>query len=268
MKVTKLVGKNEILAVLETDRLYAAYAIGDLANGWFEHCQWSVAGDSAGPSALALVYDHFNPPALFLMGTDAGMGELLSSPVCPPESHVTLRTGSLETVNRYYRLSEARHMWRMWVDAGSFLPVQATTKHLTPAHINDLNELYAWGGADYFAAYQLDQGVYYAVSVNGKLVAAAGTHVVAPEYHIAAVGNVYTHPAYRNHGHAKACTSAVVAHLLGMGCTQVVLNVWQDNAPAVQAYTRLGFAIHCPFIESPAQRRSSIMRRMHILTHH
>jgi predicted GNAT family acetyltransferase len=119
-----------------------------------------------------------------------------------------------------------------------------------------LNELYAWGGHSFFSGYQLDEGVYFAVRQNGQLVAAAGTHVVAPEYGIAAVGNVYTHPDHRNRGYATACTGAVTAELFRLGCSTVVLNVWQENAPAVHAYEKLGFRAHCAYLEAPAQRKS------------
>jgi len=37
----------------------------------------------------------------------------------------------------------------------------------------------------------------------------------------------------------------------------VVLNVRQDNAPAIAVYDRLGYRVHGPFIEGPAVRRSA-----------
>ena len=94
------------------------------------------------------------------------------------------------------------------------------------------------------------------MSVAGRLAAAAGTHVIAAQYGLAAVGNVYTHPDHRNRGLAKACTAAVVAELFQLGCRSVVLNVRQGNKPAVAAYASLGFHVHCSFIEAPARRKS------------
>ena len=58
-----LTAKSEILGFLETDRLYAAYAIGDLEPGLFEQCEWFGAmdgggararGEAAGPARLGL----------------------------------------------------------------------------------------------------------------------------------------------------------------------------------------------------------------------
>ena len=56
-----------------------------------------------------------------------------------------------------------------------------------------------------------------------RLIAAAGTHVVSPQWGVAAVGNVYTHREYRGQGLAKVVTSAVTAELLQQ-CDTVVLN--------------------------------------------
>ena len=46
--------KPEILALLESDRLYAAYAIGDLEPGLFEQCAWAGAEREGRLQALAL----------------------------------------------------------------------------------------------------------------------------------------------------------------------------------------------------------------------
>ena len=35
-----------------------------------------------------------------------------------------------------------------------------------------------------------------------------------------------------------------------------MLNVRQENAPAISVYERLGFIVHAPFIEGPAVRRA------------
>ena len=39
-RTRRLTDKSEILAYLETDRLYAAYAIGDLEQDMYEQCTW------------------------------------------------------------------------------------------------------------------------------------------------------------------------------------------------------------------------------------
>ena len=65
-----------------------------------------------------------------------------------------------------------------------------------------------------------------------------------------------THTDHRGRGYAKAVTSAVTAELLRY-CDEVVLNVRSDNPPAIQAYSRLGFAEHARFEERLVRRLSS-----------
>lgn len=90
-----------------------------------------------------------------------------------------------------------------------------------------------------------------------RLIAVAGTHLVSSTYGVAAVGNVFTHPDYRGRGYGAAATSAVVTELLAHGIRDIVLNVGEDNAPALHPYERLGFELHCRFTEGPASPRKS-----------
>jgi ribosomal protein S18 acetylase RimI-like enzyme len=139
-------------------------------------------------------------------------------------------------------------MIRMWVDRASFRPYPADVRRLLPAEIGDLNRLYQLGFASWLPSNAIAEGVYYGIRVNGRLVAAAGTHVVSPEARLAVVGNVLTQTDHRGRGYAKATTAAVTADLLRT-CDQVVLNVRADNPPAIQAYRHLGYQEHARFEE-------------------
>ncbi len=262
MHIRTLSGKTEILPILAADRLYAAYPLADLSDGLFEQCEWVVA-ERDGPVALAMTFNGLATPSLFVMGQSDGVSAILRSRLHVHETHLTLRLEHEQAVASVYRLSDVRQMFRMYVDRQSFKASSLQTIRLHSSDLSALNELYRWGGPGYFAAYQLEQGVYYGALENGKLISAAGTHVVAPEYGIAAVGNVYTHPDYRGRGFATACTAAVTADLLDMGCATVVLNVRQNNTPAVRAYQQLGYTVHCPYIEARGQRLGTIGQIVH-----
>lgn len=255
-----LTNKGHVQRLLEYDRLYAAYAIGNLADPVFAECQWSVAEDDSAPRALGMMHSGLAVPALFLMGDSEGVAALLETQIAPLQAHIVLRPEHMAAASAFYQVSDERQMWRMAVSQGTFRPAPAGAVRLRPADIAAANDLYAWGGPDFLSVTQLAHGVYYAAAHGSRLLAAAGTHFVAPEYGIAAVGNVYTALEHRNRGYATACTSAVVAELLAMGCRDVVLNVRQDNEPAIRSYSNLGFHIYCPFIETPGRRRSRLQR--------
>jgi ribosomal protein S18 acetylase RimI-like enzyme len=260
MIIRDLSSKSEILSILQSDRLYAAYPIGDLVDGLFEQTRWIMAEDPSGANALGMIFTGLTTPVLFLMGDASAVETLVREKLTLQQTYLTVRTEHMRAVATAYSCNDTRHMWRMHVDKTSFQPVATKVRRLYAKDIDELNKLYSWGGNDFFAAFQVENGVYYGAEADGRLVAAAGTHVVAPLYGIAAVGNVYTHPDFRGRGFATACTGAVVAELLDKDCANIVLNVRQDNTPAVRAYTHLGFRVHCPFIETLGQRKPALAR--------
>ena len=262
MQILQLTDKNQILNFLETDRLYAAYAIGDLEAALFAQSEWWGAELDGSLRAITLVFKGLEPPALFLMGEPAGLEAILRLPQRHPERvFVTCRQQHLETARAFYRGSGPPvPMWRMVLQQDDFMPAaphpSPQVEALRPQAAGALEQLFAQDdGADAFSPAQLAAGVFYGIYDGGQLVAAAGTHLVSPTYRMGAVGNVYTHQAYRGQGYGASTTSAVVAELFQRGIHHVFLNVEQANAQAIQVYERLGFTRYCPFVEMIATRR-------------
>jgi ribosomal protein S18 acetylase RimI-like enzyme len=243
-------------AFLEQDRLFAAYALCDLDDREFRRTRWGVAMDGDSPVAVALEYTGLTPQSMFVMGTNDGIGAILREVIRPRAAFVAARLEMLPAVATAYRVDAGPTMIRMWVDRASFRPYPADVRRLLPAEISDLNRLYQLGFASWLPSSAIVDGVYYGVRVNGRLVAAAGTHVVSQDARLGVVGNVLTHADFRGRGYAKATTGAVTAELLRT-CDQVVLNVRADNPPAIQAYRRLGYREHVRFEERLIHRVGS-----------
>ena len=133
-----------------------------------------------------------------------------------------------------------------------------------------IEALYAAGGPfapDAFSPAQVAEGVFFGLESQaldqmkrGTLIAVAGTHLVAPTMGVAAVGNIYTHPAHRGKGYGQLVTSAVTEELLNRNLL-VVLNVDEGNTAAVHLYEKLGYRVHCPFVEGVGRRRTADGRR-------
>ena len=64
-----------IRALLEADRAWAAYPLGDLAPGFIEHCSWFQPPGGSG--ALALLYRAVRPPVLFTQGDPEPLAAIL-----------------------------------------------------------------------------------------------------------------------------------------------------------------------------------------------
>lgn len=233
---------------LETDRLYSAYALCDLDDREFLRTRWGVALSGDRPVAVVLQYAGYSPQPIFVMGENAGVASILDSVIKPRTAYVAARPEHLPAVASQYRVDSGPAMLRMWTDRAHFRPFPSDVQRLLPVEIGELNRLYQLGFASWLPASAIADGLYYGVRVGGRLVAAAGTHVISSAAHLAVVGNVMTHTDFRGRGYATAVTGAVTAELLRF-CDQVVLNVRADNPPALAAYRRLGYQAYVTFEE-------------------
>jgi len=203
-----------------------------------------------------LEYSGVTPQPMFVMGREDGVDAILRDLIRPRAAYLAALTESMAVVKAHYRVDPGPQMVRMWVDRARFRPYPADVRRLLPAEIGELNRLYQLGFASWLPSSAIAEGVYYGIRAGGRLVAAAGTHVISPEARLAVVGNVLTHVDYRGRGYATAVTGAVTAELLRT-CDQVTLNVRADNPPALQAYRRLGFVEHVRFEERLVHRLGS-----------
>jgi ribosomal protein S18 acetylase RimI-like enzyme len=251
-QTSELNEKSQILNYLNTDRLYAAYAIGDLEPELFAQSTWGGATQDNRLQALALHFRGLQLPAFFLMGNPHGLRAILKNVLCPERVYLTCRPEHLALTRIFYTWDKIIPMWRMVLPPSSFQPVENDCIRLTPAHAHRLTELYTLGDAVGFSPAQLAHGVFYGIFAQDQLVAVAGTHLVSETYGVAAVGNVLTHPAHRGQGYGSATISAIVAELQRRGIADIILNVSQSNESAIRIYERLGFERYCLFLEGPA----------------
>ena len=235
-------------AFLDKDRLFSAYALCDLDDREFLRTRWGVAIVGGEPIAVVLQYAGYSPQPIFVLGENAGIEAILANVIKPRAAYVASRPEHLAAIATSYRIESGPPMLRMWVDAAHFRPFPGEVRRLLPVEIGDLNRLYQMGFASWLPASAITDGLYYGVRVGGRLVSAAGTHVISPAARLAVVGNVMTQTDSRGRGYATAVTGAVTADLLRF-CDQVVLNVRADNTPALAAYRRLGYQDYVSFEE-------------------
>jgi ribosomal protein S18 acetylase RimI-like enzyme len=244
---TRVTNKSEIRRLLNTDREWSLYALADLDDGMFEHCDWYAMADG-----LALVFRAIAIRPIFVLGDATATRSLLAA---LPErtGYLNLKPEQLEAAEGIYRFRERHEMRRMFVDV--FRPRPGEVEALTPEHCGEVEKLYATGGGGIaFAPNQLETGFFRGVRRSGKLVAVAGVHVASRQEGVAAVGNICTRPDSRGQGLAQIVTSAVVRALKEAGIRTIGLNVESSNVAAIRAYERIGFRTRFSYFEGVADR--------------
>jgi RimJ/RimL family protein N-acetyltransferase len=247
-----------IQSFLDRDRIIAAYALADLEDREGNRARWGIARAGTEVVALVLEYGGPSPQPLFIAGREDGIEAILRDVIRPSIAYLAFLPASERAVAGRYRIEPGPPMVRMWLDRSMFKrAVDPGVEPLSAADAGELNRLYRLGFGSWLAPQAIGEGVYYGIRVNGRLVAAAGTHVIGRTARIAVVGNVLTQPEFRGRGYAQATTAAVTAHLLEF-CDHVVLNVRSDNPPALNAYRRLGYVEHVRFEERLGHRIGSL----------
>jgi ribosomal protein S18 acetylase RimI-like enzyme len=251
-----LTDRTTIRRLLDTDRPWSVYALGDLSPAQFAHCTWfSPSGEAP---ALALLYGGFAPPVLFALGEPTVLRAVVADIGDVPELYLHVRPEVVPLLQARYRVSDPKAMWRMILNPAKYNPpAPGSATPVGPADLGALRHLYADGELageqpGFFSPAMLGEGVYFGVWEGGDLIAAAGTHLVAEAESVAAVGNVYTRRNRRGRGLGARVTGAVVAELLRRQVGTVALNVSQDNAAAALVYEQLGFERYCAFVEGLA----------------
>jgi len=249
IRVDSRASAAEAREFLERDRLMAAYALADIDQPDIEGSRWWAARRDGEIAGVALVVEGLPFRPCFATGAPDAVAAIFREGIREPR--ILLAT---------YRFERVDHMRRMTVTVGTFRSrVAHPVTRLGADDLDAVIDLYGHASRTYFTPERMRRELYFGVYQGDMLVAAAGTHVRSKRAGLAAVGNVLTRLAYRGRGMATTCTSAVTEAAFEEHA-DVVLNVRQDNAPAIAVYERLGYVTHGPFIEGPALRRAAWQR--------
>src|SRR6476620_5184225 len=99
----QITDKNDIRKILQGDRRWCVYALGDLTPRMFAKCQW-FAPD------LTLVLHDYATSILFAHGTGS-IGEALEHVSYPV--HLQVQADALDEVARFATVTSIKHMGRM-----------------------------------------------------------------------------------------------------------------------------------------------------------
>ena len=258
MTVRELQDDREILAVLEADRAWGAYAITDLDQPYRQHARF-LAPASDDEQAVVLVYTPPEFATIVPHGNHGGVRIVLESAEnLPPACLVLARESDLPSIETRYQADSLWTMERMAVNAADLNLIEDNAwdvRQLSEADFSALQSLYAHGAESIFGIVMLRHGIYMGAFDGDRLVGAAGTHTLSAAFGVATIGGVFTHPEYRGKGLASVTTSAVARAAVQRGIGFLALNVKSDNEPAIRVYSRMGFTARVRYWEGTVVAR-------------
>ena len=255
--IEQIEDRGELQAYLMGDRLAGAYLLGNLDPLYAPFCRWyGVRGTSGELEAVALWYLGLSIPVVFIAAgaLDAGRKRAFMeacAAVFPSRFHFHVIEEDMSMAREVFDVSTYQKLHRMGLKREHFKggardPRVERLGHRDTARIM---ELYAHYPDNFFEPYQLESGLYFGVrGEEGELLSIAGVHVISPEYDVAVIGNLITHPSARGSGLAGACTGRLLDELFE-DVSLVALNVQVNNSPAIRLYTNFGFEPNNTFFE-------------------
>ena len=128
--------RDEIVAYLRTDRIYAAYTLGDLDGPNRHRCNWGIAYDDLGrPIALVMHQEGLIPQPTFLMGDPAGCREILDTVIRPRDAYFMGTEAIDAALDDLYDLDPPQYLLRMAVNEMSFQPFAGPADRLTAEQV-------------------------------------------------------------------------------------------------------------------------------------
>jgi len=228
---------------LSNDPIVNVLVLGDLYEPLLRVSDVYAAYEDKQIAGACSIYRAYSTPSVVLSAGPADVKEALIEEALSHISHDFISLCPPEDAYLFEKLSASRgchHEQQMVLrDAENFSISKARASRVKKREFELLSKFYVDHHAEAWTPIQFEAGPYYCIKQDGKIVSAAGIHLVTPQ--IAQLGNVVTDEAYRNRGFATACTSALAADLSSKGRI-ISLFVRTDNAPAIHMYKRLGFA--------------------------
>jgi len=248
MEFVTINNKDEIETFLRKNPSLFLYHIGDLDEFYFPLTKWYGLKTNNDLKAVILLYKAFQPIVIQALSSQkelSYLNKLLESSldIFPDKFYAHLTPGVEEILESKYKLaSKGEHYKMILKDKQSLQKIDTTSVYkLFARDIEELNTLYNSAYPEnFFDPRMLETGMYYGIKKNNQLISIAGIHVYSKEFKVASLGNITTHPDYRNNGYGTSVTAKLCVELM-KNVDIVGLNVGTDNLSAIKSYKKIGF---------------------------
>ena len=242
--------KTSIETFLRRDPILHLFGLGDLDDFYWPYTSWYALKNGSEIQQLILTYS--DAPNLVMMALASErieeMRELLRSIIhlLPQQIYAHLSPGLADVLATAYHLHSRGNFVKMALTNFECLST-INTPAVIQLTIDDLPKIERFYQESYpenvFNARMSQTGQYFGIYQNSILIGVAGVHVYSPQYRVAVLGNIATHPDFRKQGIATA-VAAKLCQSLRETVDHIGLVVQADNTKAIACYTKLGFVPH------------------------
>jgi ribosomal protein S18 acetylase RimI-like enzyme len=223
------------------------YHLGDLDDFFWPFTTWYALKEQEEITAICLLYSGAEPVVLLsiLNDNEPAMRELITGIIpCLPDKFYAHLSPGLEDLFKlnYHHEHHGEHL-KMALGELKFsndLPFDKIVK-LSISNLEEVQNFYteAYPG-NWFDPRMLKTDQYLGIrNEEGKLICVGGVHVYSEKYGVGVLGNIATHPDYRNKNFGTILAISLCKTLTKV--QGISLNVLSDNSFARKIYGNLGF---------------------------
>lgn len=235
------------------------YQLGDLDDFYWSQTDFYGYYENEELKSVVMIFKEVNPNVVIAL-CDAedfqylGKALELMSDILTDRIYLHITPGAEKILEKKYNLKhEGLYMKMDLIAKEKIYSVETNNvEQITIKNKAELSAFYdeAYPGNGYIER-MLETGMFYCVREEGKIVSVSGIHVYSPEYKVAALGSITTHPASRGKGYATNVTACLCKELLKK-IEVIGLNVHSENSSAIHCYKKLGFVKIADYLEITA----------------
>jgi ribosomal protein S18 acetylase RimI-like enzyme len=232
------------------------YRCNNLEPPFWEKTQWYGLYDEGKLVSIAMFVTKYDIPVLIACNYKEDgkyQEELLLKlrPHLPCNIYCHIDEDSAKYMDKLAKNKKIKKYNNMLLDDPSVVPESESSrvKNLGMSDVGEINKFLQIAHPDHFLDVEfVEEGYFYGLYDNGKLVSLAGITAKSKKFGIVAIGNIATDPEYRGKGLATEVVTVLI-NRLSKEFKNISLNVKCDNVPAVNFYKKLGFRIIGTFDE-------------------
>lgn len=246
MAIQLLHDKAVIHDILIQDAENQIFCMGDLDDFLWSKTSWYVLqNEHMQMRTIALLYHSPGTPTLLLFGEKdmATARTLLSElrPYLPMKMFAHLSPGLVDVFGVENVIENYGFSHKMILRKEITAPSDAPIRKLGMDDVDRIKQLLEVAyPLHWFDPNMVKTGKYFGYFEHERLVGVAGVHVYSPQYKVAALGNITTHPDFRGRKIATKLTAALCCDLKKTA-DMIGLNVRANNSAAIGCYHSLGF---------------------------